>query len=238
MSNPVRAGVVAVAAAAIGLALSGCGSDSGSESSSSAESTSSSAASSSEPTSTSEAAPTTSAPAAGADYTIAQYIKDNNISETPVHRGDPGSPTIDLPVPQGWQDAGQQTPAWAWGAILYTDPATAANPPSIIAIMSKLTGNVDPAKILEYAPNEVKNLPGYENLGDGNKSSLGGFDAYQIGGAYTKDGVKRVIAQKTVVIPGQDALYVLQLNADGTEDQLQPLMAATSAIDEGTTITP
>jgi Probable lipoprotein LpqN len=40
------------------------------------------------------------------------------------------------------------------------------------------------------------------------------------------------------VIPGQDALYVLQLNADGTEDQMGALMDATGAIDEQTTITP
>jgi hypothetical protein len=50
--------------------------------------------------------------------------------------------------------------------------------------------------------------------------------------------VKRVIAQKTVVIPGQDGLYVLQLNADGTEDQMGALMDATGVIDEQTTITP
>ena len=43
----------------------------------------------------------------------------------------------------------------------------AADPPSIVAIMSKLTGNVDPAKIFEFAPGELKNLPGYESAGDG-----------------------------------------------------------------------
>jgi len=67
---------------------------------------------------------------------------------------------------------------------------------------------------------------------------LGGFDATQIGGTYTKDGVKRAIAQKTVVIPGQDGLYVLQLNADGTEDQTGSLMDASNVINEQTTITP
>ena len=101
-----------------------------------------------------------------------------------------------------------------------------------------LTGNVDPAKVLEFAPGEIKNLPGYEGGESGNPSTLGGFDATQIGGTYTKDGVKRAIAQKTVAIPGQDGLYVLQINADGREDQLGPLMDATTAIDEQTTITP
>lgn len=109
----------------------------------------------------------------------------------------------------------------------------------IIALMSRLTGDVDPAKILEYAPNEIKNLPGYDGEGsEGTADELSGFDAYQIGGMYVRDGQQRLIAQKTVVIPGQDGLYVLQLNADGTEDQLGTLLDATSVIDEKTVITP
>ena len=170
--------------------------------------------------------------------TIVDYIKQNNISETPVHRGDPGSPTINLPFPPGWEDAGNRTPEWAYLAMLSSDPAVAQNPPTIIALVSKLTGNVDPAKILELAPGEIKNLPGYEGATGGSPSTLGGFDATQIGGTYTKDGVKRAIAQKTVVIPGQDGPYVLQLNADGTEDQMGPLMDATNVINDQTTITP
>ena len=108
----------------------------------------------------------------------------------------------------------------------------------MITALRPLTGNVDPAKILEYAQGEIKNLPGYDGATEGSPSTLGGFDATQIGGAYTRDGVKRAIAQKTVVIPGQDALYVLQLNADGTEDQMGALTDARSVIDEQTTITP
>jgi hypothetical protein len=46
------------------------------------------------------------------------------------------------------------------------------------------------------------------------------------------------VAQKTVVIPAQDGLFVLKLIADGTEEVAYPLMEATSAIDEQTTITP
>src|ERR1700752_1476980 len=114
----------------------------------------------------------------------------------------------------------------------------AQNPPTIFALASKLTGNVDPAKILEYAQGEIMNLPGYEGATAGSPSTLGGFDATQIGGMYTKDGAKRAIAQKTVVIPGQDGLYVLQLNADGTEDQTGLLMDATNVIDQQATITP
>jgi Probable lipoprotein LpqN len=230
MTRSLRAGVIAVAAIAVGIGLSGCGSDTKSEPTTSKETSATSE------TTTSKAAPSTSAQA-GANKTIVDYIKENGIVETPVHRGDAGSPTIDLPFPPGWEDAGNRTPEWAYGAILATDPAFAQDPPTIIALVSKLAGNVDPAKILEFAPGEIKNLPGYEGSQEGSPSTLGGFDATQIGGTYVKSGVKRAIAQKTVVIPGQDGLYVLQLNADGTEDQMGALMDATSVIDEQTTIT-
>ena len=232
MNTQMKAGGTAVAVVALGLALAGCGSDTKSTPSSSASSSSSSSSKTS-----SSAASTSAARPAGKNETIADYIKENGITETPVHRGDPGTPALDLPVPAGWADAGAKTPDYAWGAIISTDPATAADPPSITALMSKLTGNVEPAKIIEYAPGELKNLPGFDG-GDGNTSTLGGFDAYQIGGSYVKDGVKRMIAQKTVVIPGQGATFVLQLNADGLEDQMTQLMDATSEIDEKTTITP
>jgi hypothetical protein len=229
----MKAGGTAIAVVALGLALAGCGSDTKSAPSSSASSSNSSKSSSAK---SSSAAPSTPAQA-GKNETIADYIKESGITETPVKRGEPGTPTLDLPIPAGWEDAGAKTPDYAWGAIVSTDPTMAADPPSIVALMSKLTGDVDPAKILEYAPGELKNLPGFEG-GDGNTSTLGGFDAYQIGGSYVKDGAKRMIAQKTVVIPSKGDVFVLQLNADGLEEQMGPLMDATSQIDEKTTITP
>lgn len=224
----VRAGGIAILAVVVGLGLAGCGSNDKKEE---ASSTSEKASSSS-----SEAPSTTKAPYA---QTIPEYIKQNGITETPVKRGDPGSPDIILPFPPGWEDLGPQAPAWAWGGIKFTgDPAMAQNPPTIIALLSKLTGNVDPAKILEFAPGEMKNLPGYEGDGTGSASQLSGFDAWQIGGTYIKDGVKHAVAQKTVVIPAPDGVFVLQLNADGTEDQMGPLMDATTIIDEQTKIVP
>ncbi|OBG17484.1 hypothetical protein A5765_06180 [Mycolicibacterium celeriflavum] len=231
MSSSMRAGIIAVAAVALGLGLAGCGSDTTSEPAAPSEKTSTSAASNPAP-------PPASAKATGANYTIVDYIRDNEIVETPVKRGDPGAPTINLPFPPGWSDAGPRAPEWAYGAIVSDDAAMAQDPPTVIALVSKLTGNVDPAKVLEFAPGEIQNLPGYEGAEEGSPSELSGFDAVQIGGTYTKDGVLRAIAQKTVVIPGQDGLFVLQLNADGREDQMGALMDATAVIDEQTTITP
>ncbi len=230
MKKLTAASAVGIAAIALSLGLAGCSSDTETEATTSPETATT--------TTTTTEATTTSAQASGPAYTIVDYIKDNDIVETPVHRGDPGTPTVNLPFPPGWEDAGPRAPQWAWGAMVFTDPAAANDPPTIIALMSKLTGNVDPAKILEFAPGELKNLPGYEGEGNGSASSLGGFDAWQMGGSYMKDGTKRMIAQKTVVIPGQDGLYVLQLNADGLEAQIGPLTDATAAIDEQTTITP
>ncbi|GAB3240258.1 LpqN/LpqT family lipoprotein [Mycolicibacterium hippocampi] len=231
MTIPIRAGVTAIAAVALGIGLSACGSDTQTE-----ETTTTTSA---EAETTTSEAPTTTAEAAGPAKTIVDYIQENNIEEAPVKRGDPGAPTIDLPFPPGWEDAGPATPEWAYGAIVFTgDPAMAQDPPTIIAILSKLTGNVDPAQILEYAPGEIQNLPEFEGPETGQPGTLDGFESAQIGGMYVRDGVTRMIAQKTVVIPGQDGLYVLQLNADGTEDQAMPLMDATAAIDEEATITP
>lgn len=229
MRSPTTAGGIAVVVVALGLALTGCGSD--------AKTTASSSSSSSSSTSsTSAAAPDP----AGRSKTIADYIKENGITETPVKRGDPGAPTVDLPIIPGWEDAGASTPAGTYSAIVFTDPAMAASPPSIVAIMSKLTGNVEPAKIFEYAPGELKNLPGYESAGDGVRDKFAGFDSFVNGVTYVKDGARRAIGQKTVVIPAKDdsGIYVLQINAVGTESQLVPLMDSTSQIDDKTVITP
>jgi hypothetical protein len=232
MNKPLRVCGTTIAVFALGVALTSCGSKSAPAASSSSSSSKTSAASSSSSTS--------AAPAAGKNETLADYIKEAGLTETPVKRGDPGSPTIDLPVPDGWATAGDKTPDFAYGAIISTDPTMASDPPSIIAIVSKLTGNVDKAKLIEYAPGELNNLPGFDGPKTGETSTLGGFDAVQLGGSYVKDGVQRMIAQKTVIIPAADnsGTFVLQLNADGTEDQMGPLMDATSVIDEKTTITP
>ena len=93
--------------------------------------------------------------------------QENNIQEAPVKRGDPGSPTIDLPVPDGWEPAGENTPDWAYGAIVYTGPEAAEYTPSIVALVSKLSGNVDPQKIIDLAPGELKNLSGLKAMNEG-----------------------------------------------------------------------
>ncbi|GAB7141865.1 LpqN/LpqT family lipoprotein [Mycobacterium riyadhense] len=218
-----------VATVALSLTLVGCGADNKSETKTTTSTST---------TTSTTASPTTSTTAGAlANYTIADYIRDNHIQETPVHHGDPGSPTINLPVPNGWKLLPESSNA-PYGGIVFTQPSDPNDPPTIVALVSKLTGDVDPAKIIQFAPGELKNLPGYEGSGDGNASTLGGFQAWQLGGSYTKNGKKRTVAQKTVVITGPNGLYVLQLDADALDAETGELVDATGVIDEQTTITP
>ena len=105
------------------------------------------------------------------------------------------------------------------------------------AIYSKLTGNVDAAKVLEYAPGMLENLPGYEQDGDFKKETLSGFESIAFQGSYLQDNVRRYIAQKTVVIPKGDALFVLQLNADAPLGQDDVIKEAAGVINRETKIT-
>jgi hypothetical protein len=227
------AGVGAVVAA-LSLVLSGCGSHTTVTTSSSKSTTKTSTSAAAAP-SKPKVAPRNE-DAAGPNPTIASYIKENNIQETQVKRDDPGAPAINLPVPEGWEPAGENTPEWAYGAITYTGPEGADYTPSIVALLSKLTGNVDPQKIIDLAPGEMNNLPGFKAWNEGATSTLGDYPAYQLGGTWQSEGQSKVSAQKTVVIPGQDGLYVLQLNADGLENQADIITAATDVIDSQTTI--
>lgn len=233
MTTSARAGLIALAALTLGIGLSGCSSNtSGSASSASSSATSSSAASSAQ-----AAPPTSSAPPAPI-VTLADYVRDNNIVETPVMPGDAGSPTIELPTLEGWEDMGSNAPEGSYSASVFTSDPPVADPATVVTKVIKLTGNVDPAKVLEVAPGELRTLPGFDGPGAGQPNKLSGFDATVIGGTYTKDGAQRMVAQKTVVIPGQEGLYVLQINAEGTPDEANALMDATAAIDDQAKITP
>lgn len=236
MRSKVIIGIVAVAAT-LGLVLSGCGSATTKvENKAESEKTTSSKAPSTKAAPKSELVAPREEDAEGPNPSIQSYIRENNIQEVQVNRGDPGSPTIDLPIPDGWEPAGENTPEWAYGAIVYTGPDAGDYTPSIVALLSKLTGNVDPQKIIDLAPGEMNNLPGFEAWNEGAVSTLGDYPAYQLGGTWQNEGLTKITAQKTVVIPGSDGLYVLQLNADGLEEQADIISAATDVIDTETTI--
>ena len=234
-SDPMKTMTVIAAgsALALSLTLAGCGADKKAETSSSAPTSASTTA-----TSTNIAMPSERPKLEGANKTINDYIVENKIAETPFKPDEPGTPNFDFPFPPDWSPAGDKTPAWAYGAIVYDKPQDAADPPTIIAIASKLTGNIDAAKVLEYAPGAIQNLPEYQSVYEPNKTTLGGFEAIQSAGTFVEEGKKRVVAQKTVVVPGKDALFVLQLNAVAPDGQQGVILDAAKLIDEQTKITP
>ena len=174
----------------------------------------------------------------GQNETIKQYLKDNGLTSAPVRLGDTGAPKIVIALPQGWSDLGSDTPPRAYGAVQLDTAPDLNDPPTITVLLSKLTGDVDPAKILQYAPGELRNLPSYVAANEPMTDKLSGFDAIQLAGLYERDGTQRTIAQKTVVIPANDAVYVLQINADALKSDAPALMQATEVIDKQTKITP
>lgn len=225
MRSSFRVGVVAVAALAVGIGVAGCGSDTKSEESTKAEDT----------TSEVEPTPEETPP----EMSIAEYIAQNGITETPVFPGDPGAPAIELPIPYQWGRLAN-IPQGAYDAVIVADENAGPDRPRIVTVVTKLTGNVDPAKILEYAPAEVQGLPGYEGPKTGTQTMFGEFEATSIGGAYDRDGSRRAIGQLTTVIPAPDGVYMLQMNghAPAIPEQVQALAQASAEIAKGAKITP
>jgi hypothetical protein len=231
---------VAVAIAALGIGLVGCGSGStpSSNKTSSSASTATTGAATTSAQPQSKVAPRTTVP--GPNPTIASYLQQNGFTETPVHRGDPGVPTINFPIPDGWADAGPDTPPTAYWAIVDNGPEAAKYTPSIVATLTKLEGDGEPdaQKILDLAPGELKNLPGFQPKGEGSQDDFAGSPANQLAGTWVQDGQTRAVAQKVVGIDGKDDIFLLRLNADCLPDQVDKVLPATATIDEKTTITP
>lgn len=194
--------------------------------------------------------------------TIADYIAESQITSTPVPRaedgGDPGAPIIGMGLLAGYTQTCRrpwcrtlggfggngrrgltaEASARAYGAVQWESSVDPNDPPIMVVLLDKLTGAVDPAKILEYAPGELKNLPNYEPLAEDDSSSLGGYKAVQLAGRYSIDGEVRSIGQKTVVLPREDATYVLQIIVESLDADAETLARVTSTVDELTVIDP
>lgn len=217
----------------LGFGLAGCGTDSGTK------------ATSSEPAVTSStagapvAAPSSSAQVQGPAYTIADYARDNGITQSMVKRNAPGAPQFDLPVPVGWVDVSGGAPDVSWGVVVPKDALNDDDAPSIIARMGRLSGGkVDQAKILELAPNKVRNMPGYQGADIGQRGTVSGFKSAQIAGTIVHQGQPVFVVRETVVIPGRDGTYLLALDAQGAPDQQDVILKAMSAIDAESRIVP
>jgi serine/threonine protein kinase len=168
--------------------------------------------------------------------TIATYLKSNNIPEALVHRNEPGAPAVTLPMPPGWVDAGPQTPAFAYASIVYNGPSAGGYRPSATALISRLGPNADAQKILDFAPGELNNLPGFTATDTGTPGTVDGHKSFQIAGSWNSNGVTKLITQNTVVIQDGTGLYVMQINIDGVADQAEIIKQITEAIDRDTKI--
>lgn len=220
MKRTAITGAVAMATA-LAVVLSGCGS----KTETAESSTTSSSAKSSE------------SPAPDPNQTVAKYLSSNGITQVIANSGVDGAPTVDLPIPEGWIPRTEGLPQGSYGGITYTGPDTIPEfPPTIFAFLSRLDGPADQAKILELAPNELRSFDGYEPSNPGAPGKLGGFDAYALAGTAMLDGQRRFIAQKTVVIPGPNSLYLLLLNAYSTPEQQDKMGQALEQVDNETTI--
>lgn len=233
MRNVLVAATAGLTAAVLSFGVVGCSTATKSETKGS-ETTSASA---SVPTSASLTIPAPPEKEGGLKKTLHDYIVENNIAESPYKVGEAGTPTYDFTIPEGWGEI-DQVPEWAYGGIVYTKAADPADPPTIMAIADRLTGNVKPAEVLQYAPGLLDDLEGFTPSGAPVVSSFSGFDAIEYSGTYMNQGKKRFIDEKTVVVPAKDgSFFVLQLNGDALEGEQAVVQDAMTAINQNTKIT-
>jgi hypothetical protein len=233
----VNSKTIAFAAAAVAaLGLAGCSSDSATDSADASSSTAATPADSSPasapPLST---APPTPAPAGS--LTLSDYLKSAGITETPARPGEAGAPRIELPIPARWETA-IDVPGDSFWAIMSTEAGNPSDPPLIQATLTQLSGDVPIQAVFDHAAGELENLPGYQAMGQGGRGSLGGYEAFQIGGMYDNKGTQSLIAQKTLLIASPTGPYLLEVRASGPEADAPVLVAATAQIDDNTVITP
>lgn len=225
MNHPARLAAPAVLVLALGLAA--CGGDDEPDRGTRASDT---------PSASSGGTPTPT-PEPDAPTTILEYFEQEGITQTALGPDDDG-PVVDLPVLEGWSASDDYSSEASYGAIVYDAAAEPTQPPRVLALLARVEGPAEAARILELAPGELLGLDGFSALTEGEASTLGAYDAVQVLGSYSNGGQELTIAQKTVVIPDGDELHVLQLNAYAPPAETDLLVAALQEIDTTTTITP
>lgn len=234
MNHPARFAAPAVLVLALGIAA--CGGEEPERGSRASDS--SSASSDGTPPESPTGSPTGSpTDETGAPTTILGYFEQEGITQTALGPDDDG-PVVDMPVPAGWSTSDDYASEASYGAIVYDAAADTTQPPRVLALLARVEGPAEAARILELAPGELLGLDGFTASDDGEASTLGAYDAVQVFGAYSNGGQDLTIAQKTVVVPDGEELYVLQLNAYAPPGETDVLVTALQEIDTSTTITP
>lgn len=193
------------------------------------------------------AAPVSSAPPAAAaephtaparPRTIRDYILASGLQETLMHKGDAGAPSVELPWMDGWEDAGSLTPEWAYSAVVYRGPRPEEYTPNIVVLVSRLTGAADPQALIDSAPGELAALTGWTPIGEQGPGGRDDYPSYRLDGTWVRDGVTKVVAQTTVVLPADDGAYVVQFNADAAQSEFDIAAAGLTTITEQAIILP
>jgi hypothetical protein len=157
-----------------------------------------------------------------APRTIAGYMLLHGIKVMPpLHKGDPGAPTIDSPLLFGWDPVAPDIEAkYAYNEIAYTAAGAgeASAAASITTILAHLVGVVDPKNIIDFAPGELEEWPGFK-LAETKPCIVQSYPGYLIAGTWDNNGQTQFVGQLTVVIPASDGAYLLQFELNCLESQ-------------------
>ena len=170
--------------------------------------------------------------------TIQTYIQKNGIEEKSQHRGDTSAPTVLLPIPEVWRDAGDESPNFAYQTLVYDGRDAPNSRPFLVVILSKLTGNVDPATVFGLASGELNNLSGWQSDNPGTIGKLDGYSQYQLGGTWNSEGKPQVVIQKTVILDWKQGFYVLQINSYAAPEYRPILDRMMVSVEKATRIYP
>jgi len=170
--------------------------------------------------------------------TIQTYIQKNGIEEKSQHRGDTSAPTVLVPIPEGWRDAGDESPNFAYQTLVYDGRDAPNSRPFLVVILSKLTGNVDPATVFGLASGELNNLSGWQSDNPGTIGKLDGYSQYQLGGTWNSEGKPQVVIQKTVILDWKQGFYVLQINSYAAPEYRPILDRMMVSVEKATRIYP
>lgn len=180
----------------------------------------------------SETATPTTEPTTGGT-TIGEYLASLDISQRPIGRR---SGLLTLPSRPGWK---LTTSEFAnYGALVYTGGADAAQPPRVLVLATQVPAVVDPQRVLDLAPNELRALDGFAEGIEPSADTLDGFDAVFYGGSIPSGDAPLLIAQKTVVVPAEVGLVLLQFNAYARLEESSELQAMLDLIDAEAVIDP
>jgi hypothetical protein len=195
-------------------------------------------------TTESSAAATTSAEsekegeAAEPGQTVQEYLDENGITKTDLLADTPDVLQPTVPIPAGWTDLGGSKDEGLWGAIALTDTKDTPDPTMVIVTYSKFNGPVDPAKILELAPNKLTAGPDWAGPEAATPIQVSGFDAVTIEGTSVDAGKPVFAGLTTVMIPRQDGVYEMRIMAKGPPDQEAAITQAMSLLNTETKIQP